>query len=82
MVSDWYRIETKKAGIAHHYRTVEVGKLEIQHCQSGNTYTDILRGVGHLGFEGGALKKNLEKKIYVKYFTEVENSKIRNHGCR
>ena len=20
MVSDWYRIETKKAGIAHHYR--------------------------------------------------------------
>ena len=23
MVSDWYRIETKKAGIAHHYQTIQ-----------------------------------------------------------
>ena len=22
MVSDWYRIETKKDGIAHHYRSI------------------------------------------------------------
>ena len=29
MVSDWYRIETKKAGIAHHYCVFIV--LQVEH---------------------------------------------------
>jgi hypothetical protein len=33
MVSDWYRIETKKAGIAHHYHCAELLKPHIQHVR-------------------------------------------------
>ena len=29
MVSDWYRIETKKAGIAHHYEGIASGVLPV-----------------------------------------------------
>jgi hypothetical protein len=45
MVSDWYRIETKKAGIAHHYRQVQG---ERTHPDIGLLTTGFNRSVADL----------------------------------
>jgi hypothetical protein len=49
MVSDWYRIETKKAGIAHHYGSVAVCAVAVR----------AIRGRGSCGLRRGSCNLRL-----------------------